>query len=250
MGLNGAPHPPTLKGGFVRPKREPRVSRKEKVAISSFLLIIMITVLILPGIIGDWGSTRHTTDIQREFGTEEELAAIMTAESMDMARAIGTERISWSHNRSNNPRFPRANVTDSETIAYFRERIEGLDENNHRYGAEFSYLAECQYVDRLLLFPTTDIDHYRNSYQMGASNPRAEFIGDQQVLDLEGLPRVGDGYLLEEAYIIRQTINYDEDIRFDETKRIWIWQLVILDSDMNLKVLMVDANQGTAVWCY
>jgi hypothetical protein len=250
MGLNGAPHPPSLQGGFVRPKREPRVSRKEKVAISSFLLIIMITVLLLPGIIGDWGSTQQTTDIQREFGTEEELAAIMTAESMDMARAMGTERISWAHNRSNNPPFFMVNVTDGETIAYFKQRIDGLDEMNHRYDADFSYLAECQFVDRLLLFPTTDIDHYRKSYQMGASNSLAEFDGDQQVLDLEGLPRVGDGYLLEDVYIIRQTLNYDEDIRYDETKRIWIWQLVILDHDLNLMVLMVDANQATVVSCY
>ncbi len=215
-------------------------------AVASVILFVMVSAVNMLGIIGDWGPAEHTTDIQREFGTEEERGAIDAAESMDMARALDTDRFF----RGQNKPYTRVSVTDGVTIDHFRNRIDRFDEVNHRYDVEFMYHADCQYVDRLLLFPTTRVDHYRDRHQMEASNPRAEIVCDQQFLDLEGLPRVGNGYLLEGAYIIRQTLNYEEGVRGDEDWRNWIWQLVILDGNMDLRVLMVDANSALVYGCY
>ena len=166
---------------------------------------------------------------------------------MDLARALDTDRFFRGHNRP----YTRVNVTDGATIDHFRDRIDRFDEVNHRYDAEFTYRVDCQYVDRLILFPTKQNDHYlSSSYQMEASNSRAEFISDRQLLDLEDLPRIGDGYLLEDAYIIRQVLNYKEGVGGDEDWRNWIWQLVILDGELNLRVLMVDANNALVYGCY
>ncbi len=247
MGLNGAPHPPTLEGGFVRPKGRHRMRWLNVFAIASVSIFVMVSTVNILGITGDWGPAEHTTDIQREFGTEEEMTAIDAAESMDLARALDTDRFYRGHNKP----YTRVNVTDGATIDHFRDRIDRFDEVNHRYDAEFTYRVDCQYVDRLILFPATNNDHYlSSSYQMEASNPRAVFIGDKQFLDLEDLPRVGNGYLLEGAYIIRQTLNYEEGVGGDEDWRNWIWQLVILDGNMDLRVLMVDANSALVYGCY
>jgi hypothetical protein len=234
MGLNGAPHPPNLEGGFVRPKRKSRITRGQGAAITSIIAIIVATILLLPAIMpGD-----HINAVERNASTKEEMDAIMTAEGMDMAGIVGIERFG----RSSFGGFRWTYVTDKETIDFYRDIIEERDGRWSGNDASLEYIAECQQVDRVLLYPGDEFWENRIAYEtaftMESSNPNADFESTFRFIDLEGLPGSAGGYILEDAYIIRQHLRLDL-ILSDEYHNI-IEQLVILDADLNLKVLMAD----------
>ncbi len=243
MGLNGAPHPPNLANGFAR---SPRISRLPKARIAGLAVIIIVSILLLPSIFSAIIPGTHTSNLERNAGSKDEMQAIMAAEDMDMAVVLGIERFRLSMGNG----YLWSNVTDGQTIAFYQDRIAQLDREWSQYDANFEYNVDCQYVDRLLLFPSIQYGPYSWAYTMVSSNPNAEFEGEYQYIDLVGSPRVGDGYLLEGAYIIRQDLMYEEHIAGSYDLINELAQLVILDGDHELRVLMVNADYRTIPICY
>ena len=244
MGLNGAPHPPNLANGFARPHRIPRISRGHKGAIAIVIVIIVYGIIIFPAIMPG----EHFSSVKRNAGSTAEMRAIQTAEDIDMAQILGIDRFG----RSSMGGFRWTNVTDGETIDFYQDLIEEMDRKWDQDNASFKYVAECQYVDRVLLFPSEGYGEgwitSDTTYTMGSSNANADFESQYRYLDLGDLPRMGESYLLEDAYIIRQHLSFDLWLT-DDYHQI-IEQMVILDGDLDLRVLMVDPDHREIPNCY
>ncbi|MCK5414230.1 MAG: hypothetical protein KAJ35_02485 [Thermoplasmata archaeon] len=246
MGLDGAPHPPNLALGFARPIRNPRFTKRQKASIVGFLAIFIAANIIVPSTINAIIPGEHTSSIERNASNEDEMRAIKAAEEMDMARVLGIDRFRPSMSND----YLWSNVTDGETIEFYRDRIEQMDREWDQYDASFQYTAECQHVDRLLLFPSVKYEDYRLEYTMVSSNTNADFESLYRYIDLDGLPREGEGYLLEDAYVIRQDLEYEEHIASSYDLSNELAQLVILDGDNQVRVLMVYPQYRTIPLCY
>ena len=244
MGLNGAPHPPNLANGFARPHRFPRITRGHKGAIAISIVIIFYAIIIFPAVMPG----EHTSTVERNAGSTDEMRAILTAEDMDMAQVLGIDRFG----RSSMGGFRWSYVADGETIDFYQDLIEERDRKWAQDDAAFEYLAECQYVDRVLLFPSEgyweDWLFSGMTYTMGSSNPSADFEGQLTYMDLGDLPQMGESYLLEDVYIIRQHLSFD--LWLSDEYHQTIEQLVILDGDLDLRVLMVDPDHHEIQYCY
>ncbi len=243
MGLNRAPHPPNLANGFVRPHRSPRITRGHKGAIAIMIVLIVYAIIILPAI----RPGEHTSTIERNAGSTDEMRAIQTAEDIDMAQVLGIDRFG----RSSMGGFRWSYVADGETIDFYQDLIEEMDRKWDQDDASFEYVAECQYVDRVLLFPSEGYGEnwltLGTMYSMESSNANADFESQFRYLNLGDIPRAGESYLLEGAYIIRQHLSFDLWLT-DEYHQV-IEQLVILDGDLDLRVLMVDPDHREIPIC-
>ncbi len=190
----------------------------------------------------------HASNIVRNAGSPDEMRAILTAEDIDMAQVLGIDRFG----RSSMGGFRWSYVADGETIDFYQDLIEERDRKWARDDAVFEYVVECQQVDRVLLFPSEgyweDWQFSGITYTMESSNPNADFEGQITYMDLGELPRMGESYLLEDSYIIRQRLSFD--LWLSDEYHQTIEQLVILDGDLDLRVLMVNRDHREIPICY
>ncbi len=247
MGLNGAPHPPNLAFGFARSNRNPRIPRRQKTYIAGLVSMIIAFIIVGPLAISAIMPGDHSSIIDRNTGSADEMDAILEAEEMDMAQILGIGR----YGQSSMGGFRWSNVTDGETIDFYQNLIEEMDRKWNQNDAAFEYVAECQQVDRVLLFHSEGYGEnrftYGTTFTMGSSNANADFVSRFRFLDLGDLPRMGESYLLEDAYIIRQRLSFD--LWLSDEYHQTIEQLVILDGDLDLRVLMVDPDHREIPIC-
>jgi hypothetical protein len=87
-------------------------------------------------------------------------------------------------------------------------------------------------------------------YTIASNDDDADFEGLHRYLQLDDLPRLDDEYILENAYVIRQKLEYEESIALDYVLVNEIEQLVVLDGNLQVRVLMVDPHYRTIPLCY
>jgi hypothetical protein len=244
MGLDGTPRTPNLANGFARSPRTPRFTKREKVAITVVVGVVIVSVIIISAIIPG----TQTSTIRRTASSEEEMEAILAAEDMDMAGILEIERFSLESVNG----FRYSNVADGETIEFYLDLIETMDRPLNQDNAAFEYVARCQHVEQISLLPSKiypgQTAAYGGVFSMNSSHADAAFEGHFRYLDLDGLLRNEEGYFLEDAYIIRQLLRFD--LFLSDEYHLFIEQLVILDGDLNLKVMMSDPDWREVPLCY
>jgi hypothetical protein len=245
MGLDGAPIPTNLALGFAGSSRQRRFTRRKKMSIVGLVALIIIALIILPSIINGILPGEHTSNLERSASSEDEMRALRAAEKMDMAQILGIDRFCPSMEGG----YLWSNVTDGETIRFYKDRIDQLDKEWDQNDAMFEYTATCHSVDQLLLNPNVEYDNYRQVYTIASNNNDADYMSSYRYIDLEGLPMVDENYVLEDAYVIRQNLRYEEQVgSYDLSNE--ISQLVVLDVDHQVRVLMVYPQYRTIPLCY
>jgi hypothetical protein len=85
---------------------------------------------------------------------------------------------------------------------------------------------------------------------MVSNNKVTEFEGSRRFLNIDDLDSEDGNYLLEDAYVIRQDLSYEERVAADCDLVNEIEQLVILDGDLQVRVLMVSPQYRTIPLCF
>ena len=192
--------------------------------------------------------------MQRTSQTKEEKEAIQAAENLDLPSYLATERFNpyygdYCTNEmdvTDGYAWPR--LVDGMSLSHYEDRYHYVKERGYLMSASFSYEAECLHLDEMsvqLWNRTYGHDGYRTEYGLNSSHEFGEFdYGDLRFLNLAGIAPEDDWYKLSDIYVIRQLFKYNEVEAPLAGYFGYVDQLIILDSEFNILMILVDTMSG------
>ena len=234
------------------------------------ILMLVVIIVLLAAIIGpsfilslvdeedqkvyDSDDGKYRIHIQRDYDTNREKKAIKTAEDLDLPSLMDTERFdpyygsSWTNEMDVTDGYAWPRLVDGTALDFYIDRYGYMKEIDYLMSARLSYDVECQYVDRLSIQPwnRTEGPHYRYTYHgLNASHELATFDeGGLHYLNLTGVPTDGEWYELNEAFVVRQDLEYSEVEAPLAGYFGHVDQLVILDKDYDVVIVLVHSMNG------
>ncbi len=210
-------------------------------------------IIILTPFVIDIPNNEYEVDIQRNTTSAVEKEALQTVEGLHLEKYInGSRYTGWSKNTDDDEppddirAYVYANFLDKETLDYYQWKVDALRDNSADVRAKLWYKAECTVVNNSQVMVRCSYAGDNVIYNLFSNDTSFGLIGRAGYVENMINDSRENSYDFTPSFIVVQEFYYSETYGPLAAFMVEIDQITLLDEDMNLLAIVIDALHGIA----